>query len=55
MTPPSAKGYAAAVVAAKFLKGRLRRALTPEDMADLISTAYDAGVLAQQRFAERKP
>lgn len=52
MTPPSAKEYAAAVVRAKFLNGRLRRALTPDEMAAIVSTAYDAGVLAQQRLTE---
>ena len=59
--PPSAKDYAAAVVEAKFtrlastLRGPLyRRALTRDELSALLQTAYDAGVLAQQRFAERK-
>ena len=55
MTPPSAKDYAASVVAAKYVGRRQRLALLPHELAALVSTAYDAGVLAQQRFAERKP
>ncbi len=62
MTPPSAKDYAAQM-AAKLFVGRKghggapinRRAFTQAEVAALVSTAYDAGVLAQQRFAERKP
>jgi len=55
MTPPSAKDYAAAVVSAQFGRRRSRRCYEPADLRSLIATAYDAGVLAQQRFAERKP
>lgn len=55
MTPPSAKDYAAAVVMAIFGTAlRRRRCMLPHEVASLVSTAYDAGVLAQQRFAERK-
>jgi hypothetical protein len=52
MTPPSAKAYAAQIVAAKFVGRRQRLALLQHDVAALVATAYDAGVLAQQRFAE---
>ncbi len=55
MTPPSAKDYAAAVVKAKFVGRRQRLSLLDWEVAALVKTAYDAGVLAQQRFAERKP
>lgn len=59
MTPPSAKDYAAGIVRALF-EGRIspagnplgRRALTGPEFASLIALAYDAGVLAQQRFTE---
>ena len=53
--PPSAKDYAAAVVKAKFTGRRQRLSLLDWEVAALVKTAYDAGVLAQQRFAERKP
>jgi len=53
MTPPSAKDYAAAVVVAMFSGGQDRRSLTRTQADSLIRTAYDAGVLAQQRFAEK--
>jgi len=49
MTPPSAKAYAAQVVAAMFKGRRQRRAMLDWEVAALVSTAYDAGVLAQQR------
>lgn len=55
MTPPSAKEYAAQIVAAKFVGRRQRLSLLPHELGALIALAYDAGVLAQQRFAERKP
>lgn len=62
MTPPSAKDYATAVVRALF-GGAIppktvpprRRALTAPEIASLVATAYDAGVLAQQRFDGGKP
>lgn len=55
MTPPSAAKYAADVVAALFGTAlRRRRCMLPHEVAALVATAYDAGVLAQQRFAERK-
>lgn len=53
--PPSAKDYAAGIVAAKYVGRRQRLALLPHELAALVRTAYDAGVLAQQRFAGRKP
>ena len=53
MTPPSAKAYAAQIVAAMFGTAlRRRRCMLPHEVAALASTAYDAGVLAQQRFTE---
>lgn len=53
MTPPSANDYAAAVVATQFGRRRARRCYEPADLRSLIALAYDAGVLAQQRFAEK--
>lgn len=50
--PPSAKDYAAQIVAAKFTGRRQRLSLLPHELASLIALAYDAGVLAQQRFTE---
>jgi hypothetical protein len=50
--PPSAKTYAAQVVAAMFTGRRQRRAMLDWEVAALVATAYDSGVLAQQRFAE---
>lgn len=53
MTPPSAGKYAGHVVAALFGTAlRRRRCMLPHEVASLVSTAYDAGVLAQQRFTE---
>lgn len=56
MTPPSAKTYAAQMVKAMYAAPRKvrRRSLLAPEMESLIALAYDAGVLAQQRFAERK-
>lgn len=55
MTPPSAKAYAAQIVGGLYVGRRQRRALLSHELSSLLALAYDAGVLAQQRFAERKP
>jgi hypothetical protein len=52
VTPPSAKFYSAALVKVLFAGRRQRRSMLPHEVAALVSTAYDAGVLAQQRFAD---
>jgi hypothetical protein len=52
MTPPSAKAYAAQIVRALYVGRRQRRAMLAHELEALVSTAYDAGVLAQQRFTE---
>lgn len=54
MIAPSAKDYAASVVRALYVGRRQRRAMLGHELASLIATAYDAGVLAQQRFGGAK-
>lgn len=54
MTPPSAKAHAAKIVEAMFGAPRKvrRRCLDASEVGALVAGAYDAGVLAQQRFTE---